>query len=71
MKAKAAQPRRKTEGRLRRHAASMMDTAARPDRRWVNRIGNRGYLFSSSFSPSSKLTLGSKPRARCAFEVSA
>jgi len=71
MKANAAQPRRRAEGRLRRHAASMRAAAARPDRRWVNRIGNWGYLLSSSFSPSSKPTFGSKPRTRRAFEVSA
>ncbi len=69
MKAKTAQPRRRAEGRLLRHAASTRVAAARPDRRWVNRIGNRGYLLSSSSSPSSKPTFGSKPRTRCAFEV--
>jgi len=71
MKTKTAQPRRRRGRRLLRHATSMMATAARPDRRWVNRIGNRGYLLSSSFSPSSRPTFGSKPRTSCAFEVSA
>ena len=39
-KAKAAQPSRMGGRRPLRHVASMMATAARPDRRWVNRIGN-------------------------------